>query len=123
MHRSFDIITLTLLITLVPLHGNAVAAFPCWANHDDSLVVEKLDFENYQVHFRHKFLPLRCRCYVGTGGDVVASDDILKLWIKTWEQENKLSLGIDTEISLPLQHEQCELGLPSLYFARKFLND
>ena len=121
MRKYFDITKLTLITILTPFQANAAAApIPCWANQDDSLVIEKLDFKNYQVHFRHKFLPVKCRCYVGTGGDVVAGADILNLWIKTWEQENHLILGLDTEISLPLRNQQCEVGLPSLYYARKF---
>ena len=124
MNRYFGIITLSLITILAPFQANAAAPIlPCWANQDNSLVIEKLDFENYQVHFRHKFLPIKCHCFIGTGGDVVANEVILNLWIETWEQENKLVLGVDTSISLPLQNEQCEIGLPSLYFARKFLKD
>ena len=124
MHKYFDIIKLTLITILAPFQANAAAALLlCCANHDESLVVEKVDVTSSQVHFRHKFLPLKCHCYVGTGGNVVADDEIVSLWIKTWEQENNFNLGIDTEISLPLQNQQCELGLPSVFFARKFLED
>jgi hypothetical protein len=124
MNKYFDIITLSVLTILAPFQGNAAAPMlPCWANQNDSFVIEKLDFENYQVHFRHKFLPVKCQCYIGSGGDIVAGESILNLWIKKWEQDNKLILGVDTSISLSLQNEQCEIGLPSLYFARKFLKD
>lgn len=113
MNITVPIVVVTLTIFAAPIKANAViAAMPCLSNYHDQYLVDNLDFDNYAVQFRHKWLPIKCTCYLGSGGDVVFSNDFLDRLINEWRQENDFELGVSTSVALPLQNEQCSTSYP-----------